>query len=103
MLQEYCATVTRKLTPGLTVGEARSDLRALLAWQPAPVTEAVLESAWAVADRFGLSWWDALIVAAAQRAGAALLLGEDLQDGQDLDGVRVVNPFRHEPPGQHQR
>lgn len=44
--------------------------------------------------RFSLSFWDALIVAAAQAAGCSHLLTEDLSHGQDLDGVRVVSPFR---------
>lgn len=53
--------------------------------------------AWEVQDRFGLSFWDGLIVAAAQASGCRHLLTEDLQDGQDLGGVIVVDPFRHEP------
>lgn len=48
--------------------------------------------------RFGFSFWDALIVAAAHVARCDVLLSEDLQDGMDLDGVRVVDPFRSEPP-----
>lgn len=41
----------------------------------------------------GLSIWDAMIWAVARRAGAALLLSEDFQDGRVLEGVRFVNPF----------
>jgi predicted nucleic acid-binding protein len=48
-------------------------------------------------DRYRLSWWDALIVAAAQVAGCAYLLSEDLQDDQVLGSVRVVDPFRVSP------
>jgi predicted nucleic acid-binding protein len=58
----------------------------------------VLEAGWLVEDRFGLSCWDALIVAAARIAGCEHLLTEDLQHGSELDGLRVVNPFRT-PPG----
>ena len=57
----------------------------------------VLRRAREVAIRFSLSWWDAQIVAAAQMCGAELLLTEDLQDGQDLDGLTVVDPFRRSP------
>ena len=44
-----------------------------------------------------LSFWDSLVVAAARQSGCAHLLTEDLQDGQDLGGTVVVNPFVHEP------
>ncbi|MDX1630449.1 MAG: hypothetical protein R3234_01190 [Thermoanaerobaculia bacterium] len=48
-------------------------------------------------DRHTLSWWDSLIVAAAQIAGCSFLLTEDLRHEQELDGVRIVDPFRIEP------
>ncbi|MGZ8805395.1 MAG: PIN domain-containing protein, partial [Microbacterium sp.] len=51
-------------------------------------------SAWSIEDRFGLSFWDSLIVAAAQMADCDLLLTEDLQHGLDIDGLRVVDPFQ---------
>lgn len=101
VLQEYYVTVTRKLTPPMDPGEARDDVRGLLAWDPVVIDGPVLESAWGVQDRFGLSFWDALIVAAAKAAGCERLLTEDLQDGQDLDGVVVVDPFAHDPPDAH--
>ncbi len=97
VLQELYVTLTRKLQPGLKPEEARREVRALLPWQPIPVDPGVLESAWNLQDRFTLSWWDALIVGAAQATQCRYLLTEDLQDGQDLDGLLVVNPFRHAP------
>jgi predicted nucleic acid-binding protein len=97
VLGEYYVTVTRKLRPGLSVEEARRELRSLMAWDPLPVSAAVIELAWSLQDRFSLSYWDAQILGAAQIAGCSLLLTEDLQDGQVFDGLTVVNPFRHEP------
>ena len=44
-----------------------------------------------------LSYWDSLIVETALSAGADVLFTEDLQDGQTIDGLRVVNPFRDRP------
>jgi predicted nucleic acid-binding protein len=93
VLQEYYVTVTRKLQPGLTVAEARADVRALFHWL-APIDPSVLlEAAWAIQDRCSISYWDALIVGAAQTMGCGFLLTEDLPAGQDLEGVQVVNPF----------
>ena len=97
VLAEYYVTVTAKLRPGLPVSRARADIRDLLAWRPVAVDRHVLEEAFAVQDRRGLSWWDSLIVAAARLAGCAALLTEELQDGQDLDGLRAVDPVAHSP------
>jgi len=97
VLAELYVTLTRKLVPGLEEATARQVVRALWAWQPVRVDEKVLASAWAAQDRFGLSWWDGLIVAAARVADCSYLLTEDLQHGQDLDGLRVMNPFRVSP------
>lgn len=49
------------------------------------------------AERWKISLWDALILAAAKRAGATILWSEDLNEGQDYDGVVVVNPLREKP------
>ena len=96
VLQEYYATTTRKLEPGLSPDQARADVRNLLAWRPVPVGAQVIEAGWSIEDRFGLSCWDALIVAAARIAGCEYLLTEDLQHGAELDGLQVLNPFRVE-------
>jgi predicted nucleic acid-binding protein len=97
VLLEYYAATTRKLNPGLSPEAARADIRDLLAWRPIPAGAEVLEAGWLAEDRFGLSCWDALIVAAARIAGCEHLLTEDLQHGSDLDGLRVVDPFRTQP------
>lgn len=97
VLNEYYVTVTRKLVPGMPPVDARADVADLLAWRPVLVDADVVTAAFAVADRFGLSHWDALIVAAAQAAGCDHLLTEDLQDGQRLGDVTVVDPFEHHP------
>jgi len=97
VLSEYYQIVTRKLRPGLDPNQARRDVRNFLAWHPASVDGVTLEAAWALQDRFELSWWDALIVAAAQREGCTLLLTEDLQDGMRFGDLTVADPFRHSP------
>lgn len=85
-------TVTQRLDPGLDIQTARADIRNLLAWRPVSVDRIVIEGAWTIQDRYQFSGWDALIVAAAQQAGCDFLLTEDLQHGQELDGISVVNP-----------
>ncbi len=97
VLNEYYVTVTAKLTPGLDRVAARADVRSLMAWDPIQPRLESLEAAWQLLDRYGLSWWDAQIVAAAQHARCSVLLSEDLQHGQVLAGVEVRSPFRSAP------
>jgi len=97
VLQEYYVTVPRKLDPPRDRSLAREDVTSLVTWRPFSVDLPTVDAAWAVEVRFGLSWWDALIVAAAQVGGCTHLLTDDLQDGQSLDGVKVIDPFRHDP------
>jgi predicted nucleic acid-binding protein len=73
--------------------DARAEVRDLLAWNPVLADAALLELGWKIQDRYRLSYWDALIVAAAKVASCGYLLTEDLQAGQKLDEIEVVNPF----------
>jgi predicted nucleic acid-binding protein len=97
VLQEFYVTATEKLKPGLNIAHARSDVRSLLTWRPIPIDGRVIEGAWSIQDRFRLSWWDALIVSAAQIGGCRYLLSEDFQEGQRFGSLRVVHPFRTSP------
>ena len=93
VLQELYATLTR--TRGLNVdrSEARDMVAALAVWRPVAVDLPILERAWLIQDSSSISWWDALIVAAAQACECRVLLTEDLQRDQEFGAVRVVNPF----------
>lgn len=87
VLNEFYVTVTQKLRPGLDPQRAREDVRSLLAWNPLPGDARIVEGAWLVQDRYKLSWWDALIISAAQASRCSYLLTEDLQEKQDLGGI----------------
>ena len=93
VLSEFYVTVTRKLTPGLAPDEAWDDLMALFTWRPQPIDEALLRRGREVELRHRISWWDSLIVGAAQLQGCDLLLTEDLQDGGVYGGVTARSPF----------
>jgi len=94
VLQEFYVTVTQKLKPGLEISRAQNDVRTLLAWRPIPVDARIMEGAWFVQKRYGLGWWDSLIVATAQQSNCRYLLSEDLQESQLLDHLEVINPFQ---------
>lgn len=97
VLEELYSSLTRKLDHPMEPAEARTVVRSLFVWDPVSVDPRTIEGAWRLEDRYSRSWWDALIVSAAQIAGCRHLLTEDLSHGQDLDGVQVVDPFRVEP------
>lgn len=98
VLHEYYVTVTRRLKPGLKQELARADVQNLRAWRPLALNAPVLQGAWTIEERYGLSFWDGLIVSAAQLADCRYLLTEDLQNGQRFDALQVLDPFQAEPP-----
>ena len=92
-LGEFFNTVTRRLPDALTVDAARE---AIVRFSAMPVVEVDLELALRAVDtseRYQISYWDGLIIAAAERAGCVRLFSEDLNAGQSYNGVVVVNPF----------
>ena len=66
-------------------------------WKPPDVTLGLLERAWYWSDQAKISFWDSMIVAAAERARCRYLLSEDFQAGREFGSVTVINPFEHEP------
>ena len=97
VLQEYYETVTRKLKPGMAAEEARSDVRDLFHWLVPIEPSLILEAAWHIQDQGSFSFWDALILGAAQTMDCDFVLSEDMSAGQTVAGVRVVDPFRTSP------
>jgi predicted nucleic acid-binding protein len=97
VLNEFYVNATRRIQPPMPAGDARAEVRRYQRWQPWAIDHATVETAWSVESRFGFNYWDALIVAAAQQQGCELLLTEDLQHDQQIDGVRVINPFKVGP------
>ena len=78
--------------------QARADVERLLLWDPQPTDSFLIKQALEVGRISQLSHWDALIIAAAQRADCNSLLSEDLNDGQKFGTVKVINPFTNDPP-----
>jgi len=95
VLQEFYVNAIKK-QPSAQV-EIRKEISDLMAWRPIALDASIITRGWKIEDRYGISFWDSLIVAAARVSGCRYLLTEDLQRGQELDGVMVVNPFLSEP------
>lgn len=99
VLHEFYVNVTRKIRTPLPKAEARRVVGTYMPWCLQPEASDV-DEAFRIEDEAGISFWDALIVAAAARSGAARVLSEDFNPGQVISGVTLINPFEEpaEPP-----
>ena len=94
VLQEFYVQATRATRPGaLTHREAVSFVTSLQRFRVQEITLEIMQSAFAIRERFGLSYWDSAILAAARACGCDTVYSEDLSAEQDYDGLRIVNPF----------
>ena len=92
VLQEFCNTMRRK------THRSTSEINALLdyfsdLWR-CDISKELAREALSVQDEYGISYYDALIVATAERLGCREILTEDLNDGQTYRGMVAVNPFK---------
>jgi len=95
VVQEWFNVVLRKAAVRLDADEADRIYRLLIAplWRVQSSPE-LIDAALNLYRKDSLSWWDSIIVAAALQAGCRTLLSEDLQDGREIEGMRIENPFR---------
>jgi predicted nucleic acid-binding protein len=91
VLQEYFAVITRKLS--VTAEAAQKKVEVLAALVAVTIDVDHIVESIKLHRLYSLSFWDALIVHAARRAGCDRLMTEDLQSGQRIEGVEIVNPF----------
>ncbi len=97
VLQELCINVRRKARRPLSVEETRRLVQNYLSWEIVVNTPASVIQALDLEARHKISFWDALIVQAAESSGATVLYSEDLAAGQRYGSVRVVNPLAAPP------
>jgi predicted nucleic acid-binding protein len=96
VLQEFYFNATRKGIRPLLRDEARLVVASYSAWC-IEISQAEIFAAFRIEDVAKISFWDALIISAALKAGATTVLSEDLNAGQSIAGVRIVNPFAGKP------
>jgi predicted nucleic acid-binding protein len=94
VLTEFYVVVTRKFDPPLSRREARGLVDAYATWPVVQVDPPLIIAASALEEKHSLSFWDALIIEAARRAGAERLMSEDLQHRRRIAGLVIENPFR---------
>lgn len=93
VLQEFFVTITRKVTAPPATETVRQWLTDYMQWEVVINDATTILDAIDMQTRYQLSFWDAMILQAANNAGAATLYSEDLNAGQRYDHVTVVNPF----------
>lgn len=99
VLQEFYVQATRPTrTDPLTHEQAAALVEAFARFAIQDITLSIVRASLELKARFGLSYWDCAIVESARAIGCAVVLSEDMSDGQDLNGVRVVNPFNVTAP-----
>lgn len=94
VLQEFYVNVTWKIAKPLAPAKARGIIQTYMAWQVELITMETILFASELQERHNLSFWDAMILAAANNGGAAILLTEDLNHGQLIEGIEIKNPFK---------
>jgi predicted nucleic acid-binding protein len=92
VLQEYFVNVTRKL--GVDPQIARRKVEILAEFDVAAPDLGDILAAIDLHRLHGFSFWDALVLRSAKQSGCGVLLSEGFQDGREIDGIKVVNPFR---------
>ena len=95
VLHEFYVNAVRKLR--VPSPNARATVEAFSSWQPIETGFGLIRRSWHWMDEAQLSYWDGLIVAAAEQAGCVWLLSEDFQAGRKFGLVTVVSPFRGRP------
>jgi len=95
VVQETLNVVTRKLPSPMTIADARRFMEQVLMplWQVMP-SPALYRRGLDIQARYGFSFYDALIVAAALQSGCTRLYSEDLQHGQQIEGLTIEDPFK---------
>lgn len=93
VLAEFYSVATSKTKLNMPHDEVLVLLESLAEMPICPITRDLVLEAAKLSRKCNISYWDAAILTAARLMGCAVVYSEDLNDSQDYDGVRVVNPF----------
>ena len=90
---EFFVVVTRKIKNPISSMDAKTIIASLSFLQVEEIDLPLVKRAIETHIQFKISYWDSLIVSTAERAGCTIILSEDLNHGQIINGVEINNPF----------
>ena len=91
VLGEVFVTVTRKI--GIPLADALDEIKRCSRFRVVEISSSLVLRAIEIQSEYQLSYWDSLIIAAAEFASCEIVWSEDLNDGQRYGSVVVRNPF----------
>lgn len=95
VLKEFFVTVTQKTVFKMGYEDARRAVEDFLCWEIIYEDRDALKMAIRVSRDYRISFWDANIITCASLGGCSICYSEDLNDGQIIEGVKIINPFRN--------
>ncbi len=96
VINEFCNAALRKF-PYLTEAMVKADADDLRLWGDAPIDYETIEEAWRIREAFGYAWFDCVLLASAIGLNCSHFLSEDMQHGQSVNGLTIINPFLAAP------
>lgn len=98
VLQEFLVNALRKLKSPLSLAKTRDIVRTYGLWVRRDAKVEDILRATEITELTGFSFWDSLIIASAEATGCEVLYSEDMQHGQQVAGLTILNPFTDQPP-----
>lgn len=96
ILQEFFVNVVQKIPKPIDVDRAEYIVKDFLAWEIVVNDGPAVLEAITICKKYKYSFWDSLVINAAVKGGAKIILTEDLSEGQVIEGIRIQNPFNLE-------
>jgi predicted nucleic acid-binding protein len=93
VLEEFYVTLTRKIPKPIKRPAARRIVKRYFSWEVIINNPNIILQASEIEEGYKISFWDALIVSAAYSGNASVILTEDLNPGQHVEGILIKNPF----------
>ncbi len=99
ILTEFFVFLTRAIRKPIPAREAREMIRPYMHWVETPLSGVAVVRASEIAELWGISFWDAMVVASAEEVGARQILTAEAVSNRAIAGIDIVNPFREEDCG----
>ncbi len=93
VLSELFVTLTKKLEQPMSIEQAKREIVLLSTMETVEIDATLVVQAITLKERWQLSYWDSLILAAAERAECTVVYSEDMSDGQEYGSLVVRNPY----------